>query len=136
MIRLLAYCLDDGIDVVSAWYAYHAGDARLRAKLDARMTYLRQQPREGWKREPYETLSDGIGEVRFEWKNIQYRPLGFFGYPQRYDFTFLSFATKKDGRRGTNWEPSNAFALAMQRMEDLKRGMAQSIVVHRWGQTP
>lgn len=136
MIRLLAYRLHDGIDIVSAWYANQAGDSGLRAKLDARMIHLRQQPREGWKREPYDTLSDGIGEIRFERKNIQYRPLGFFGHPNRYDFTFLLFATKKEGKSATRWEPANALVLAVQRMEDLKSGLAYSTVLHRWGQIP
>lgn len=131
MITLRAYGTDDGPHVVDAWYALHAANANLRATLDARMDYLRQQERNGWLRGYYDVLRNaaGIGEVRFKENKIQHRALGFFG-PQRNEFTFLFFATKTN-----RFEPRNAIDLAAQRkmLIDSDPRLAREIK-GRWGQ--
>ena len=128
MILLKSFRADDGIDVVARWYAEMERRPKARAKLDTRMRYLRQQPREGWVREPYDTLRDGIGEVRFKAGAVWYRPLGFFG-PGRNEFTFLLFATKTD-----EFIPSNAIDLAVERKLVVMRSPSHAVMVDRWGQ--
>src|SRR6185312_17540087 len=128
MILLKSFYESGGGDVVARWYSEIEDQPKVRAKLDMRMTYLRQQPREGWVREPYDTLRDGIGEVRFKAGAIWYRPLGFFG-PGRNEFTFLLFATKTD-----EFNPSNAIDIAVARRAVIMKSPQRAIVVNRWGQ--
>lgn len=128
MILLRSFTLDDGGDVVTRWYEQFATRAKVRAKFDTRMIYLRQQNREGWVREPYDTLRDGIGEVRFKTEGVCYRPLGYFG-PLRNEFTFLFFATKTN-----EFEPANAIDLAMDRKDVVTSNTKRAIRLKRWGQ--
>jgi hypothetical protein len=125
MILLRAF-LEQGTDVVTQWYVNATGKAR--AALDGRMIYLRQQPRHGWVREPYDTLRDGIGEVRFKSAHIWHRPLGFFG-PGRNEFTFLFFATKTD-----EFIPRNAIDIAVVRRNAVLNDPNIAIRLSRWGQ--
>jgi hypothetical protein len=128
MIRLKSFRWEDGSDAVTQWYEQMADRPKVRAKFDARMTYLRQQPREGWVREPYDTLRDGVGEVRFKAEGIWYRPIGFFG-PGRNEFTFLIFATKTD-----EFHPVNAIDIAVQRKVVVQRDSQRAVKVIKWGQ--
>ncbi len=87
-----------------------------QASVVARLEYLRQQPREAWKRPYFDLLSgecSGLGEVRLKIQKIQYRPIGFFG-PNRLEFTMLHVALEKDGK----FEPKNVCKTAKQRMAD------------------
>jgi hypothetical protein len=118
----------DGGDVVARWYELMVGRPKVRAKFDARMTYLRQQPREGWVREPYDTLRDGVGEVRFKAEGMWYRPIGFFG-PGRNEFTFLIFATKT-----SEFDPVNAIDMAVERKGIVELEPQRAVRVTRWGQ--
>lgn len=116
-------------DVVSDWLATYAGDSysRLRAKLDVRMTYLRDQPI--WKDPFYHPLTGqkGIGAVRFEYLNVQYRPLGFFG-PGAKTFTFVYFATEK----GNKYLPKNCLQEAINRMKAVNAEPAKALQITRW----
>lgn len=113
---------------MARWYAEMESRPKARAKLDMRMTYLRHQPREKWVREPYDTLRDGIGEVRFKAGAVWYRPLGFFG-PGRNEFTFLLFATKTNALR-----PPNAIDIAVARRNVVVKSPTRGVVINRWGQ--
>lgn len=112
------YVNDRGEDVIDVWY--QAQPERLQAKFDARMRHLVAQPREAWTR-PYFDMLHGkckdIGEVRWEYKNVQYRLLGCFSGPMQ--FTLLLVATESEGR----FVPKNACMQAqMRKMEiELKR---------------
>jgi hypothetical protein len=130
MIVLKAFVLDDcgGGDIVTRWYEQYEASPKVRAKLDARMIYLRQQNREGWTRESYDTLRDGIGEVRFKAEGILHRPLGYFG-PGRNEFTFLFFATKTG-----EFDPPNAIDIAVDRKLIIDRNPKRAIRLKRWGQ--
>jgi hypothetical protein len=130
MIVLKSFRLDDcgAGDVVTRWYAQYDDRPKVRAKLDSRMTYLRQQNREGWIREPYDTLRDDIGEVRFKADQMWYRPLGYFG-PGRNEFTFLFFATKTD-----EFDPPNAIDIAVERKLVVENNPKRAIRLRRWGQ--
>jgi hypothetical protein len=128
MILLRSFRCDDDGDVVTDWYEQMAARQKARARLDSRMTYLRQQPREGWVRPIYDTLRDGVGEVRFKIENTLYRPIGFFG-PGRNEFTFLLFATKAD-----KFDPINAIDVAVERKSILQKDPQRAVKVTRWGQ--
>ena len=127
MILLRSFCRDDGGDVVSDWYQQMEGRPKARARLDNRMMYLRQQPREGWVRPIYDTLRDGVGEVRFEIERILYRPIGFFG-PGRNEFTFLIFATKTN-----RFDPVNAIDVAVDRKNAALKNPQRIVTMTRWG---
>lgn len=131
MVLLKAYRLADGADVVSAWYRHHAGDAAVRAGLDARMDYLKWQRREGWTRPRYDILRNcrGMGNVHFKVGTMQHRALGYFG-PERMEFTFLMFCTHTE-----HYDPRNALEIGMQRMDQVRANPAMAIVVRgRWSQ--
>jgi hypothetical protein len=126
MIVTKAFVLDDGGNVVSSWYTEHARATKVMARLDMRMIYLRQLPRENWVRPYYDTLRDGVGEVRFEINRINYRPLGYFG-PNRDEFTFLFFCKKK-----SQFEPRNAIDIAASRRKLIESCRAETTIVTRW----
>lgn len=97
----------NGQDVIDSWYQDQCEE--LRAKFDSRIRFLRQQPRDKWVRQPFDMLHGdckGIGEIRFEFKNVAYRPLGAF--TGHMEFTLLVVATKK----GSRFDPKNACDLA------------------------
>ena len=127
MILLRAYRPLGEDDVVTAWYA--GANPKAQAGLDARMVHLRVQKREGWIRQPYDSLDGGVGEVRWKAEKINHRGLGYFG-PERDHFTFLFFATK------TNvFLPRNAIAKAIERRTLVEANPSLSIVVRdRWNQ--
>lgn len=84
----------------------------------------------GWVRPYYATLPNGIGEIRFEYKNVQYRPLGFWG-PNRNEFTFLFFALEISDR----FEPETALGIAVVRRGLVVEKPARSALVRdRWHQ--
>ena len=129
MILLRALQLDDGADVVTIWYENYQHLPVVRARLDTRMMHLRYQNREGWVRPNYDTLRDGVGEIRFKANQVNHRPLGFFG-PDRGDFTFLFFAIKTDV-----FDPANAIDIAVERRQQVIAKPELSMVVKgRWNQ--
>lgn len=126
MITIKAMRLDDGDDVVTRWYQQES--LKAQARLDARMIHLRQQPRDNWTRPLYDTLRDGVGEVRFKVARIQHRALGYFG-PGRNEFTFLFFATKTD-----RWDPYNSIEFAIERKEIVEAEPGRAVRLKKWGQ--
>jgi hypothetical protein len=105
--------LENGMDAIDQWY--QAQPEELQAKFDARIRYLREQPITSWK-EPYfknlERDGKGLGEVRFEFHNVQYRPLGYFS-DRRFEFVLLLVATKK----GNTFDPRNAIEIGQDRKQ-------------------
>ena len=76
--------------------------AAVRAEFRATMNGLRDQPTiAGWSRpNGFDRLSGEyreLGKFRFKVKNVQYRPLGFFG-PGQKEYTLLAWATERDGK--------------------------------------
>jgi len=91
------YLTPSGVDAIEEWY--EAQPAKLRAKFDTRLRYLQQQPRSAWTRPYFDTLKGecaGLGEVRFEWGNVQHRPIGFFS--GELEFTLVFVATERDDK--------------------------------------
>ena len=102
--------LDSGVDVIDAWY--RAQPEELQAKFDARIRYLREQPPANWCPPYFKNLvrdCKGLGEIRFEFRNVQYRPLGFFF--GQLTFVLVLVATKT----GDVFDPRNACELGLRR---------------------
>lgn len=69
------YLTERGTDVIDEWYREQS--EALQAKFDTRLRYLRQHPRSDWVRPYFDTLRKkcaGLGEIRFAWNKVQYRP--------------------------------------------------------------
>jgi hypothetical protein len=91
------YLTERGIDVIDELYS--GQPEALQAKFDTRLRYLRQHPRSDWVRPYFDTLSRkcaGLGEIRFEWNKVQYRPIGFASGEM--EFT-LVFVAQEHGKR-------------------------------------
>jgi hypothetical protein len=116
MLRLWTirfYVSASGRPVVRDWYDDQIDD--VRAKFDTVLEYLVVRRRNEWGRPEFAPLSgkhSGLGELRFDFGKLEYRPIGCFG-PNRSDFTILIGATKK----GKNYEPRNALDTALERRD-------------------
>jgi len=80
---------------VAVWYEDRS--AKVRAKFDTTLKYLRDLPI--WVM-PYSRVltegeCNGVIEIRFQAEKVQWRPLGLQG-PLRREFTILNFATERD----------------------------------------
>lgn len=85
--------------------------------------FLDGQPPANWKRPFVSVLTGGkrgrktgcvgLVEIRFEVKNVQYRPLGYFS--DELEFTFLLFAKEV----GSEFEPLLACKIAKTRIEEI-----------------
>ena len=81
---------------------YDRQPAAVRAEFRATMNGLRDQPTiAGWSRpNGFDRLSGEyreLGKFRFKVRNVQYRPLGFFG-PGQKEYTLLAWATERDDK--------------------------------------
>ena len=56
-----------------------------------------------------------LGKLRFKIRNVQHRPLGFFG-PEQRTFTLLIWATERDGK----FAPPGVQDTALQRISQIK----------------
>ncbi|MDE2466839.1 MAG: type II toxin-antitoxin system RelE/ParE family toxin [Alphaproteobacteria bacterium] len=103
-----------GKDVIDGWY--EAQEERLQAKFDTRMRFLRQQPRASWVRPYFDTLGGacaGLGEMRFEYKNVQYRVIGFASGEMEYTWLFVAL------EKGGKFVPRDTCTMAQQRKAEV-----------------
>lgn len=110
----LCYLTERGIDVIDEWYS--GQPEALQAKFDTRMRYLQQHPRSDWIRPYFDTLGKkcaGLGEIRFEWNKVQYRPIGFASGEM--EFT-LVFVAQEHGRR---FVPSTTCEISQKRKAEV-----------------
>lgn len=108
---------EKGIDVIGKWLA--GLPPRDRAKIKVRLSYLKKTKKWGSKlvKKLQGKKFDPIYEVRISGRNVEYRPLGFYG-PGEQDFTLVIGARKKSGKRKKpSWEPTNARETAKKRYE-------------------
>jgi hypothetical protein len=101
---------DSSGDIIDDWYRQQPEE--LQAKFDTQLRYLREQPPANWCPPYFKALQrecKGLGEVRFEFHNVQYRPLGFFA--GQLEFILVLVATKK----GSVFDPRNACELGQRR---------------------
>lgn len=109
------YLDDKRNDVIDAWRQQQPEE--LQAKFDERVRYLRAQPRERWVRPYFDTLKGnckGLGEIRFKYNNVQYRPLGFFS--GKLEFTLVFIAQEKGGR----FDPLSACEQGLKRKLEIE----------------
>lgn len=123
--RFMKVATGSGRDAISDWLSdVPIGERKgVRAYLVATLRHLRFLPRASWKRPQFDWLSgekhSGIGEIRFEFRNVPYRPLGCFG-PEPDQFTILIGCRKSRGRKGkTKWKPPSAPDTAALRRQQL-----------------
>jgi hypothetical protein len=117
------YLNADGNDVIDQWR--ESQEDRFQAKIDTRFKYLQQQPREGWVRPYFDTLSDdgrGLGELRIPFKNVEYRVIGFASGEMEY--TWLLPAKEVGGK----FVPKNACEIAQGRKIEVLEGRRQTCV--------
>jgi len=87
--------------VIRSWYIQQG--KKEKAKFNVTLEFLVQRPRHEWstpvQNPRFKLLHpplDEFGEIRFEVRNVQHRPIGFFSNGN--EFTILEFAIEKDGR--------------------------------------
>jgi len=101
---------------------YRRQTPEVRAEFRATLNGLLAQPDIiGWSRaNGFDRLSGkkfrALGKLRFKVRNVQHRPLGFFG-PGRQAYTLLIWATERDGK----YAPPGIRERALRRMADVQR---------------
>jgi hypothetical protein len=104
---------------------YRAQTAAARAEFRATWNGLRDQDREAWTRPAGFDMLSGkyskLGKLRFKASNAQHRPLGFFG-PRPNEFTFVAWATERDGK----FDPPGIRDTALERMDAVREGRAEA----------
>jgi hypothetical protein len=107
-----------GTDVIDAWYRDQTEPVQI--KFDVRMKFLGQTPREGWIRPQFDTYRDGVGYIRFDVANLEYR---IFGCPLRkMEYGWLIPATKK----GKKFNPLHADTTAIERKDVAQSDRSQT----------
>ena len=86
----------------------------VEAAIKTTLRFLRYARKDLWKVPHFKWFSGGIGEVRSDYGNVEYRPLGCNG-PQPDQFTIVIGAYKK----GTVWTPQEARKTALKRRKEL-----------------
>jgi hypothetical protein len=110
-----SYVSPVGNDLVRKWYDTQSFTAQ--AAFDTVVLLLLQRSREEWRRPEFAMLKGKytkLGELRFDVRNVEYRPLGFFG-PCQSEFTILIGATKK----GRVYNPHSALDSALSRRAEV-----------------
>jgi hypothetical protein len=101
---------------------YSAQSVEVRAEFRATLNGLvAQEDIVGWSRpNGFDRLTGKnyreLGKLRFKVRNVQHRPLGFFG-PQRKTFTLLIWATERDGK----FDPPSVRDTALHRMAEIRK---------------
>jgi hypothetical protein len=110
-----------------------AANIYVKTAFKARVKHLDGQPPANWRRPFVSTLEGGkkergngckgLVEIRFEVKNVQYRPLGY--YSGEHEFTIVFFAEERDGK----FDPPTACEIAKTRIAEIKKDPKK---VHEW----
>jgi hypothetical protein len=110
------YVSPRGDDEIDLWYQRLS--KRAQAKFRTRLRFLAQQPRSGWKREPFDLLGNdcqGLGEIRFQADNVQHRAIGYFS--RGFVFTIVFCAEEKNGR----FVPRTTCQIAQKRRKEIEK---------------
>jgi hypothetical protein len=96
---LKSFTAPDGkTTLVSEWL--DAQDEDVQAAFLTRMKFLRGRPENGWDRPQVGQLRrgecKGLYEIVLKVNGVQHRPLGY--YSGKMEFTFVAFATERDGK--------------------------------------
>lgn len=108
--------------LVNNWLADQ--DKYVQTQFKVRLKFLDGQPPQNWRRPFVSTLNGGkkdggkgckgLVEIRFEVKNVQYRPLGYYSGKQ--EFTIVFFAKEVGGK----FEPETACSIAKARIAEIE----------------
>jgi hypothetical protein len=113
--KLQTYIDEDGNRILARWYATLSEIEK--AKFNVRVWYLLHQPRDGWTRPQFDTLSDdatGFGEIIVgKVAGVQTRLIGFFSDSS---FYVVLVVTKK----GNRYDPSNWVVLSKRRKQEIE----------------
>jgi hypothetical protein len=90
--------------------------ARVEAAIRTTLRFLAFAKKDLWKEPHFKWFSGGIGEVRSDFGNVEYRPLGCNG-PGSDQFTILIGAKKK----GKVWTPAEAKKTAVRLKKELEK---------------
>ena len=109
-----------GESVIEKWMKSVAPGAQ--AKFDARLSYLCERNPSDWIHTYAHQLSDKIWEVKFEFRNIAYRPLFFLdSNPDK--LVFVIFCTEKNNKI----RPLGGLSVAFSRRDDVVSGSVKAI---------
>lgn len=113
MWLLKSFTAPDGKTIVGRWYAEQ--DEDVQAAFRTRMRFLVALGENGWNRPQVGQLRHGdckgLFEIVLKVNKVQHRPIGYFS--GRMEFTFLAFATERDGE----FDPPDVCATAKKRLE-------------------
>lgn len=109
--RFMDYCSEAGNNLIEEWYRDQSED--VQADFDLTLKNLSIAP--DWRgMKEFKSLGvEGMCEIRFTTKNVQYRPAGSFG-PGDHVFTIWIGCTKKQ----RIYNPPDAFEKALKRKRD------------------
>lgn len=113
--KFMDFHSEAGNNLIDDWY--EDLDVQARADFDATLRNLSITPDWRGLREFKHLGRNGLCEIRFKTRNVQYRPTGFFGPGDRV-FSIYVGAKKKQ----RVYDPPNAFELAIKRRDGLKQG--------------
>jgi hypothetical protein len=115
--RFMSLADNQGRDTLERWFDKEIDQGRrkgVETAIKTTLRFLRFARKDLWKRPHFQWFSGGIGEVRSDYGNIEYRPLGCNG-PEPDQFTVLLGAYKK----GKVWSPRDARKTAARLRKDL-----------------
>lgn len=115
------YISEQEKDVMGHWY--NDLPVKAQAKFDTILEYLRDTPHNEWGNNICKPVTGykGIFEIRFQVRNVLYRPLGFFG-KGHHEFIFVNPAREQ----GDEFIPRNAPEIAVERMKKILTNEATS----------
>lgn len=116
MWLLKSFTSPDGKTIVGLWYA--AQDEVVKTAFRTRMKFLVAQGENGWERPKVGQLRHGdckgLFEIVLKFNKVQHRPIGY--YSGKMEFTFLAFATERDGE----FDPPNVCTTAQKRLKIIR----------------
>lgn len=124
-------CYNSPVNRCEVRCAYDESLPGVQAELDVALNFLGALRRELWTNpRRFAAKLDKqkwpeFYEIRFKHKNVQYRPIGFFG-PKADEFTFVIWCTEKGG----HILPKTWFKTAKARMDEIKEGGATTLPLY------
>jgi hypothetical protein len=117
--RFMSFTDGQGRDTFQRWLDKGVDIGRrkgVETAIKTTLRFLRFSRKDIWKEPHFKWLSDGVGEIRSDYGNVEYRPLGCNG-PNADQFTILLGAFKK----GKVWTPSDARKTAVKLKKELAK---------------
>lgn len=124
------YVDDSGTNLILEWVR-GIPDKKARQRFVTLLRNIENTPPPLKREHKVATLShdcEGLLEIIFEVKKVQYRPIGFYGPGER-EITLLVGATKKSrGKRNqSEFDPSNACSLGQRRKQEVLKDHKRAV---------